>query len=114
MAFSYPKDIVATKSLARRSRKQSELEEGTGYFFDHRSWGTGSFLKYKKQPVPDKGRRKSCLSPFRVQIACRGLTLTREKRFARAQRPMPPTVSVRLVSFFSLLMATSIVLPSLL
>jgi hypothetical protein len=84
-------------------------------FFDHRSWGTGSFLKYKKQPVPDKAVAEKVACPnSRVQIACHGLTLTREKRFARAQRPMPPTVSVKLVSLFSLPMATSIVLPSLL
>jgi hypothetical protein len=40
-----------TKGPARQSRNQNVSEEVTGYFFDHVT-GTGSFLKYKKQPVP--------------------------------------------------------------
>ena len=37
------KSINHTKGLARQSRNQSESEEGTGYFFDHRSWVQAAF-----------------------------------------------------------------------
>jgi hypothetical protein len=40
----------------------NQQEEGTGYFFDHRSWGQAAFSKNKKQPVPEKtvGEKVAC------------------------------------------------------
>jgi hypothetical protein len=56
------------KDLARQSRNQNESGEGDWLLFRSPVMGTGSFLKYKKQPVPEKSvAEKVACPPFPVR-----------------------------------------------
>jgi hypothetical protein len=48
----------------------NQQEEGTGYFFDHRSWGQAAFSKNKKQPVPEKQSAKKLPVPVSHSAVC--------------------------------------------